>query len=48
MSVKIITSQQKMTAYIDGEIDHHTAAGIREEIDSEIMAKKPEVLMELV
>lgn len=44
MSVKIVTSQQKMTAYLDGEIDHHTAAGIREDIDSEIMLKHPEVL----
>ena len=44
MSVKIVTSQQKMTAYLDGEIDHHTAAGIREDIDSEIMLKRPEVL----
>ena len=44
MSVKIVTSQQKMTAYLDGEIDHHTAAEIREDIDSEIMLKRPEVL----
>ena len=44
MSVKIISSQQKMTAYLDGEIDHHNAALIREEIDNEIMSSKPEVL----
>ena len=44
MSVKIISSQQKMTAYLDGEIDHHNAAFIREEIDYEIMSSKPEVL----
>lgn len=44
MSVKIVTSQQKMTAYLDGEIDHHTSSDIREEIDREIMLKRPEVL----
>lgn len=44
MSVKIISSQQKMTAYLDGEIDHHNAAFLREEIDNEIMSSKPEVL----
>ena len=44
MSVKIISSQQKMTAYLDGDIDHHKAACIREEIDNEIMSSKPEVL----
>ena len=44
MNVKIVTSQQKMTAYLDGEIDHHTAGGIREEIDNALMTKKPEVL----
>ena len=44
MSVKIISSQQKMTAYLDGEIDHHNAAFLREEIDNEIMSSKPGVL----
>ena len=44
MSVKILSSQQKMPAYLDGDIDHHNAAFIREEIDNEIMSSKPEVL----
>lgn len=44
MSVKIISSQQKMTAYLDGEIDHHNATLIREEIDNAVMSSKPEVL----
>ena len=44
MSVKIVATQQKMTAYLDGEIDHHNAAFIRDEIDNAIMASKPEVL----
>ena len=45
MGVKIITSQKKMSAYLEGEIDHHSAAPIREEIDREIMLRKPEVLI---
>ncbi len=44
MGVKIVTSQQKMTAYLDGEIDHHNAVFIREEIDNEIMRLHPQVL----
>ncbi len=44
MSVKIVTSQQKMTVYLEGEIDHHNASFIREDIDSAIMTEKPEVL----
>ncbi len=44
MSVKIVTSQQKMTAYLEGEIDHHNAAFLREEIDNEIMLVRPQVL----
>lgn len=44
MGVKIVTAQEKMTAYLDGEIDHHNAAFLREEIDNAIMNYKPEVL----
>ncbi len=44
MGVKIVSTQQKMTAYLEGEIDHHNACFIREEIDNAIMALKPNVL----
>ncbi len=44
MGVKIVSSQHKMTAYLDGEIDHHNAVFIREEIDNSVMLNKPEVL----
>ena len=44
MGVRIISSKNKTTAYLDGEIDHHTSAPIREELDSEIMFRKPQVL----
>ncbi len=44
MGVKIVTSQQKMTAYLDGEIDHHSASAIREEIDNAVMLNTPRVL----
>ena len=36
MSVTIESSGQTLTAYLDGEIDHHTAREIREKIDSEL------------
>lgn len=45
MSVKITESKQKMTVYLEGEIDHHNASFIREEIDNAIMFSKPEVLI---
>lgn len=44
MGVRIVTSHQKMTAYLDGEIDHHSASAVREEIDSAIMLNSPQVL----
>ena len=45
MSVKIVSTQQKMTAYLGGEIDHHNASFVRDEIDNAVMASKPEVLI---
>ena len=36
MSVKIEASDQTVTAYLDGEIDHHSATEIREIIDREL------------
>lgn len=37
-------SDKVLTAFIDGEIDHHTATAIREAIDERIMKDKPRVL----
>lgn len=45
MAVVIENSQNVMSAYLDGDIDHHTAKEIRMEIDNEIMAKKPSLVI---
>ncbi|MBQ7957103.1 MAG: anti-sigma factor antagonist [Clostridia bacterium] len=37
-------SDNVLTAFIDGEIDHHTATAIREAIDERILKDKPCVL----
>ncbi len=44
MPVKIISTQQRVTAFLDGEIDHHTAAALRMEIDEAIQRNKPKTL----
>ncbi len=44
MPVKIISTQQRVTAFLDGEIDHHTAAAIRMEIDDAVQQNKPKTL----
>ncbi len=41
MPVKIALTQDKLTAYLSGEIDHHTAKGIREEIDDAVLRAVP-------
>ncbi len=45
MSVKIEFSNNTMVAYLDGELDHHTAKPIREEIDSAVESNTPELLV---
>lgn len=42
--MKITFSDGVMTAYVEGEIDHHTAPSIREQIDERIEKDKPSVL----
>ncbi len=44
MPVKIISTQQRVTAFLEGEIDHHTAAALRMEIDDAIQRNKPKTL----
>lgn len=44
LQVRISTDGGEMTAYLSGEIDHHTAAEMREIIDSSAEQKKPTVL----
>ncbi len=45
MSVKITVNGEVVTAFLDGEIDHHSASVIRNEIDAEIEKNCPEVLI---
>lgn len=45
MNVTIEASGNVVIAYLIGEIDHHTAADVREKIDSVIKFKKPQSLM---
>lgn len=42
--VRFENSDILMTAYLSGEIDHHSARDIREEIDANIEQNKPAVL----
>lgn len=45
MSVKFTVEDKVLTAYIIGEIDHHTAKDIRESIDLEVESNLPELLI---
>ena len=44
MTVKIISTQQRVTAFLEGELDHHTAPTVRMEIDEAIQLNKPKTL----
>lgn len=44
MPVRIISTQQRVTAFLEGEIDHHTASSLRMEIDDAIQRNKPKTL----
>lgn len=43
--VKLIVSEAVLTAYVSGEIDHHSAKGIREAIDSALATYSPDTLV---
>ena len=45
MSVTFEKSDNTLTAFLSGEIDHHTAAAFRDSIDSEAEAMKPQLLV---
>ncbi len=45
MNVTIETSGSLVIAYLIGEIDHHTATGVRDKIDNVIKFKKPNHLI---
>lgn len=45
MSVRIETVGQVVTAFLEGDIDHHTAKELREKIDREIELNMPTLLI---
>lgn len=45
MSVEIEIKGDAMIAKLSGELDHHTAAGIREEIDNSVELNIPSLLI---
>lgn len=45
MSVEINVKGEVVTAYLKGEIDHHTARGMREEIDNAVELNMPSLLV---
>ncbi len=45
MSVKITVSGEVVTAYLEGEIDHHTASVMRNEIDAAVEKNVPTMLV---
>ena len=45
MQVRIDKKEQTLIAYLSGDIDHHTAKPIREEIDREINDFSPSLLV---
>lgn len=44
MGVELKTKEKELTALLSGDIDHHTAKQMREEIDSQASLDKPELL----
>lgn len=42
MAVRITVTDESMTAYLSGEIDHHSAKPMREEIDETALRSHPE------
>ena len=45
MPVDIDIDENSVTAYISGDIDHHSAAGLRSKIDEAVERAYPEVLV---
>ena len=45
MSIRIESDGETVTAFLEGEIDHHTAAQMREEIDAELIGGTARLLI---
>lgn len=44
LNIKVSKDRLRLYAFLDGEIDHHSAAGIRTDIDLNITLYKPKAL----
>ena len=44
MNAKIEINDDLLTVYLSGEIDHHSAKLIREEVDFQITSSKPQIV----
>ncbi|MCL2494720.1 MAG: anti-sigma factor antagonist [Oscillospiraceae bacterium] len=44
MPVQLHYEKSRLTAYLSGEIDHHSAAGLRGEIDQALARLRPPIL----
>ncbi len=44
MGVEIISNPLSVSALLSGEIDHHTAAAMRADIDAAAVAQQPKIL----
>lgn len=42
---RLVLQNDTLTAFVSGEIDHHSARGIREAIDAALMANSPDNLI---
>lgn len=45
MPVRILAEKNKITAFLSGEIDHHSAGDLRSEVDLSVREAMPEVLI---
>ena len=45
MPVKIVANGEVLSAYLDGEIDHHSASVMRNEIDAAVEKNMPTMLV---
>ena len=45
MPITLNSQEDKLTVYISGEIDHHSAKGMREQADSEILRTRPKEII---
>jgi stage II sporulation protein AA (anti-sigma F factor antagonist) len=45
MPVTVTLTEENVTAYLAGEIDHHAARGMREEIDGSVERARPRELI---